>query len=136
MDKRTSEDLAWKVSRDQDNKQPICVSAAFLTQVTLQDSLEKKVSQVLEQQAHIQELESEKGWLGGVQGKGWGGGVQKTGRRGGLGDWSVVAQSEGTSGPCASCSGIWFFPELPEWKWVFMGAEGRLAVGAAELGMT
>lgn len=33
----------------------------------------------------------------------------------------VVAQSEG------SCSGIWFFPELQEWKWVFMGAEGRLA---------
>lgn len=79
--------MAWKVSRDQDNKQPICVSAAFLTQVTLQDSLEKKESQVLEQQAHIQELESEKGWLRGVQGKGWGGGVQKTGRRGGLGDW-------------------------------------------------
>lgn len=71
--------MAWKVSRDQDNEQPICVSAAFLTQVTLQDSLKKKASQVLEQQAqiqeqqaHIQELESEKGWGRGVQGKGWG----------------------------------------------------------------
>lgn len=75
----------------------------------------------------------EKGWVGGLEGT-----KREQGRPPGqdLGGGDVVAQSEGTSGPCASCSGIWFFPELQEWKWVFMGAEGRLAVGAAELGMT
>lgn len=41
---------------------------AVLTQVALQDALEKKVAQALEQQAVISELKGEKGW--GVLGRG------------------------------------------------------------------
>jgi hypothetical protein len=80
----------------------------FSDQVTLQESLEKKVSQALEQQARIKELESERGAGGG------GGPVELGGNSLGLqvGTWGeVLTHMKGWQGHEPTAWKFGFFPE-------------------------